>query len=242
MVFKLQIRQRAGDHGVAMKMNGWLSYPLFVLLLGAIGLLGTPMGAGAGDFGTVTQTQTSLTNNSVFGCEACQAITSPTDPHPDTSHPIFLGDPRASALPSSLANLLPGDNQFGNGLPDGSTGLPIHQSTDLALANGDGTRVSSSNAYTGTPVAGGGRLNTISQTVEQFVPGGGSSATGVADQDFSIHFQLSSLTDPDGKQVGAATGTVDQTLNGVQSTNSFTFDQTNGLTSAQPFPNPTVGP
>jgi hypothetical protein len=74
------------------------------------------------------------------------------------------------------------------------------------------------------------------------VPGGDSSTEGLADQEFAIHFQVTSLTDPDGDLVGAATGTAVQTLNGVETTTVFSFDAVNGLVAETPFPytNPAV--
>jgi hypothetical protein len=41
--------------------------------------------------------------------------------------------------------------------------------------------------------------------------------------------------------VGAATGTAVQTLNGVETTTTFTFDAINGLVPNTPFPDPTTG-
>jgi hypothetical protein len=193
--------------------------------------------------GTLTHTQTSSfqNNNAVFGCEGCRAITSATDPHPDTSAPIFSGDPRASQLPAAVERGLPPDNQFGNGVPDGSSGQPINQLTGLSFSE-PGVTLSFSNRLAGTPDGTGGRTNIVTQTINQVVPGGDSSTEGLADQEFAIHFQVTSLTDPDGRLVGAATGTAVQTLNGVETTTQFSFDPTNGLVPATPFPytNPSV--
>jgi hypothetical protein len=186
---------------------------------------------------TITQTQTShqQTNNQVFGCEACRSITSQTDPHPDTSSPMFAGDPRTALLPSAIAQGLPPDNQFGNGVPDGNSGHPINQATGLNLPGSDAS-VSFSSALVGTPEPGGGRSNVLTQSIQQVIPGADSETAGLADQQFSMHFQVTSLTDPDGHLVGAATGTAVQTLNGVETSTSFSFDAANGLVPAQPFP------
>jgi hypothetical protein len=186
---------------------------------------------------TLTQTQTSniQTNSAVLGCESCQAITSATDPHPDTSVPIFAGDPRAVLLPASVERGLPANNQFGVGVPDGSSGLPVTGATSLALSDPE-VSVAFSNSLIGTPGPGGGRTNVITQNIDQVVPGADSVTAGLADQQFSIHFQVTSLTDPDGRLVGAASGTAVQNLNGVETTTAFTFDATNGLVPAQPFP------
>jgi len=46
------------------------------------------------------------------------------------------------------------------------------------------------------------------------------------------------LTDPDGHLVGSASGTAVQTLNGVETTTTFTYDPTNGVIPSAPFPYP----
>jgi hypothetical protein len=191
---------------------------------------------------TLTQTQTThlQTNSGVLGCESCRSITSATDPHPDTSAPIFAGDPRATLLPVAVANGLPPNNQFGAGVPDGSSGLPVNGSTSFAFSEPE-VSVSFANSLVGTPEPGGGRTNVFTQSIDQVVPGADSATEGLADQQFSVHFQITSLTDPDGRLVGAATGTAVQTLNGVETTTTFAFDATNGLVGlvpAQPFPYP----
>jgi hypothetical protein len=192
---------------------------------------------------TLTQTQTSniQTNNSILGCESCRLITSATDPHPDTSVPIFAGDPRAGLLPAAVERGLPPNNQFGAGVPDGSSGLPVTGSTSLAFSEPE-VSVSFANSLVGSPEPGGGRTNVVTQSIDQVVPGADSATAGLADQQFSVHFQITSLTDPDGRLVGAATGTAVQTLNGVETTTAFSFDATNGLVPAEPFPyvNPSV--
>jgi len=186
---------------------------------------------------TLTQTQTSniQTNNAVLGCESCRLITSSTDPHPETSVPIFAGDPRASLLPASVERGLPPNNQFGAGVPDGSSGLPVTGSTAFAFSEPE-VSVSFANSLVGSPEPGGGRTNAFTQSIDQVVPGADSATAGLADQQFSMHFQITSLTDPDGRLVGAATGTAVQNLNGVETTTAFTFDATNGLVPAEPFP------
>jgi hypothetical protein len=204
-----------------------------------LGLLIVPVPGHAQVGRTLTQTQTSIvqTNSAVLGCESCRAITSATDPHPDTSVPIFAGDPRTELLPASVARGLPPNNQFGVGVPDGSSGLPVTGATSLTLADPE-VSVAFANSLVGTPEPGGGRSNVLTQSIDQVVPGADSATAGLADQQFSIHFQVTSLTDPDGRLVGSATGTAVQTLNGVETTTPFTFDATNGLVPAEPFPYP----
>jgi len=140
-------------------------------------------------------------------------------------------------LPASVARGLPPDNQFGAGMPDGGSGLPVNGSNALAFS-GPHVSVSFANGLVGTPEPGGGRSNVLTQSIDQVVPGGDSATEGLGDQQFAIHFQISSLTDPDGRLVGAASGTVVQTLNGVETTTAFTFDAANGLVPAEPFPYP----
>jgi len=199
------------------------------------GLLSAPTLSHGQSTHTLTQTQTSQFNNAVFGCEACPAITSQNAPHPDTSAPIFAGDPRATLLPLAIANGLAPNNQFGNGVPDGSSGRPINLSTGVNIDE-TGLNLSFANSLAGTPDGSGGRTNVLSQSIDQIIPGADSSTAGLGDQQFSIHFQVTSLTDPDGHLVGAATGTAVQTLNGVQTTTRFTFDTANGLVPETPFP------
>lgn len=189
---------------------------------------------------TLTQTQTThfQTNNDTLGCESCRAITSATDPHPDTSAPIFAGDPRGILLPAAVERGLPPNNQFGVGVPDGSSGLPVTRSTALVFSEPE-VSVAFSNSLVGTPVPGGGRTNVVTQSIDQVVPGADSATAGLGDQQFSVHFQITSLTDPDGRLVGAATGTAVQTLNGVETTTTFTFDTANGVVPATPFTYPT---
>jgi hypothetical protein len=207
-----------------------------------IGLLVFPYPGEAQVGRTLTQTQTThfQTNSGVLGCESCRAITSATDPHPDTSVPIFTGDPRAALLPSAVANGLPPNNQFGVGVPDGGNGLPVNGSNSLAFSGPD-ISLSFANSLVGTPEPGGGRTNVLTQSINQVVPGGDSATEGLGDQQFAVHFQITSLTDPDGQLVGAATGTAVQTLNGVETTTTFTFDAINGLVPNTPFPDPTTG-
>jgi hypothetical protein len=148
---------------------------------------------------------------------------------------MFAGDRRTILLPVAVAIGLPPDNQFGNGVPDGGSGRPINQVTGLSLPGSDAS-VSFSNSLVGTPESGGGRSNLLTQSIQQVIPGGDSDTAGLGDQQFAIHFQVTSLTDPDGHLVGSATGTAVQTLNGVETSTTFSFDAANGLVPTQPFP------
>jgi len=172
---------------------------------------------------TTTSTSNSLSNNDVLGCLSCRSVTSNTEPFPDTSNPMFQGDPSQSLLPQIIADGLPIDNQFGVGVPEGTSGRPLSNSTSFS----DGGFITSSNTFTSSPAAGGGRNNTIEQSINQITPGG-TFVTGV-DQDFTILFTITSLTDPDGNLVGDAEGTFTQTVNGVTVNGTTAFNGTDGF-------------
>ncbi|MBN4053218.1 hypothetical protein JYT92_00560 [bacterium AH-315-L15] len=178
---------------------------------------------------TTTATSNALSNNPELGCPDCSAILNATDPFPDTSAPIFQGDPIQSLLPSIIALGLPADNQFGVGVAAGSSGLPISRSAPFSV----GTFLNISDDFDATPVAGGGMDHDLTFSINQVTPGG--TTTG-ADQPFAILFSVQSMTDPDGKLVGAATGTFTQTLDGVITNGTFQFDETNGLSGTNLHP------
>ncbi|MBN4050102.1 hypothetical protein JYT17_00610 [Nitrospira defluvii] len=140
---------------------------------------------------------------------------------------MFRGDPGQDLLPQAIADGLPPDNQFGVGVPVGSSNFPLSISSPFSATFSDGVSITNSNTFSSTPAAGGGNSNTITQSITQFTPGG-TLVTGV-DQDFEILFTITSLTDPDGNLVGAATGTFTQTINGVTLNGTTTFDNTNGF-------------
>lgn len=175
---------------------------------------------------TVTSTNTSLFNNPVLGCAACASIPNhdPSTVFPDTSVPLFLGDPRAAELPRIIANALPPNNQFGAGIPPGDSGTPLFHSTPFDLSEA-GLVVSVENEMASLSMTGG-RSNTFSSRISQTTPG--ANITG-ADQQFSILFSINSLTDPDGNLIGSATGTFTQEIDGVVTQGTIQFDSVNGF-------------
>lgn len=172
---------------------------------------------------TTTATSNILSNNPELGCPACSAIQSATDPFPDTSSPIFQGDPLQALLPPIIASGLPADNQFGVGVPAGSSGFPISHSAPFSL----GTFLNISDEFQSTPASGGGMNHDLTFSINQVTPGG--TVSGV-DQQFAILFSVQSMTDPDGNLAGAATGTFTQTIDGVTTNGTIQFDATNGFT------------
>lgn len=175
---------------------------------------------------THSSTTTSLFNNPVFGCPACAAIPNhdPSTPFPDTSTPLFMGDPRAADLPPVIANALPPNNQFGAGIPPGDSGTPLFHATPFNLSEA-GLVLSVENELASLAVPGG-RSHTFSSRISQTTPG--ADTTG-ADQHFSILFSIHSLTDPDGNLIGSATGTFTQQVDGVTTQGTIQFDSTNGF-------------
>lgn len=192
-----------------------LSVVVFVLI--------TPFHAEAQNTLSLTTTSTSSFNagNAVFGCPvACNNTNIPSaiSPHPDTSGPIFQGDAKQALLPKIIADALPFDNQFGVGIPLGSDGTPLSSSVDLGVPGFSSGTVT----FVSTPAAGGGSDNVITQTMNQTVIDG-TTTVGV-DQTFSILFNITSMTDPDGVLVGVANGTFSHTVDGVLTNGDFTFD------------------
>lgn len=170
---------------------------------------------------TTTSTTNTLSDNDVLGCPSCGDIQSQTDPFPDTSTPLFKGDVDGTLLPDAIADGLPPDNQFGVGIPSGSSSFPLSTSIPFSL----GTFINSDNTFSSTPVGGGQNSNQITQNIQQITPGGTPTGpTTSIDQDFSILFSVQSLTDPDGSLVGAATGTFTQILDGVETSGTVQFD------------------
>ncbi|VAX33617.1 hypothetical protein MNBD_NITROSPIRAE01-2034 [hydrothermal vent metagenome] len=203
------------------------NFTLFSLLLAVFFLFSSQVKAQSTVTLTTTSTVNSLSNDPILGCTTCAAVNSATDPFPDTSRPIFRGDPEQALLPQAIADGLPPDNQFGVGVPAGSSNFPLSISSPFSATFSDGVSITSSNTFSSTPAAGGGNNNTITQSINQFTPGG-TLVTGV-DQDFAILFTITSLTDPDGNLVGTATGTFTQTINGVTVNGTTAFDNTNGF-------------
>ncbi len=175
---------------------------------------------------THTSTSTSLFNNPVLGCAACASIPNhdPSTVFPDTSTPLFLGDPRAADLPPIIANALPPNNQFGVGIPPGDSGTPLFHSTPFDLSEA-GLVLSVENEMASLSLAGG-RSHTFSSRISQTTPG--ADITG-ANQQFSILFSINSLTDPDGNLIGSATGTFTQEIDGVVTQGTIQFDAVNGF-------------
>lgn len=186
-------------------------------------LLSFPLVASAQNTSTLTSatTSTSLLDNPVFGCVPCANVNQ-AGPFPDRSAPIFSGDPLQSLLPTIIANGLPVDNQFGVGVPAGSSAFPISVSNPFAL----GTFLSTTNDFNIAPLSGGGANNTITMSINQVTPEGNFSG---GDQEFDILFSIQSMTDPDGNLVGAATGVFTQTLDGVTTNGTIQFDSVNGF-------------
>lgn len=177
---------------------------------------------------TVTSTNTSLLNNPVLGCAACASIPNhdPGTVFPDTSSPLFQGDPRAAELPRSIASALPPNNQFGVGIPPGDSGTPLFRSTPFDLSESNMT-LSVENEMASLPMANG-RSNTFTSRISQTVtPTPGTNEIG--GQQFSILFSINSLTDPDGNLIGSATGTFTQEIDGVVTQGTIQFDAVNGF-------------
>lgn len=177
---------------------------------------------------TITSTNTNLLNNPVLGCAACASIPNhdPSTVFPDTSTPLFQGDPRAAELPSIIANALPPNNQFGVGIPAGDSGTPLFHSTPFDLTESNMT-LSAENEMSSLPMANG-RSNTFTSRISQTVgPTPGTSEIG--GQQFSVLFSINSLTDPDGNLIGSATGTFTQEIDGVVTQGTIQFDSVNGF-------------
>ena len=177
---------------------------------------------------TITSTNTNLFNNPVLGCAACAAIPNhdPSTVFPDTSTPLFLGDPRAANLPPIIANALPPNNQFGVGIPPGDSGTPLFHSTPFDLSSSNMV-LSVENEMASLSTADG-RNNTFTSRISQNVmPTPGTAETG--GQQFSILFSINSLTDPDGNLIGSATGTFTQEVDGVVTQGTIQFDTVNGF-------------
>lgn len=211
------------------------SRQILIVLYGAFWILGLFLfsaEAAAQNTTTVTMsaTATNLVDNPTFGCPACAAIpdlvVGPGTIFPNTSTPLFSGDPSASALPAIIASALPPNNQFGVGIPPGDSGTPLFHSTPFDLSEG-GMVLSFRNELSSLPAAGG-RSHTFTSQIAQTTPGGHTSGSGL-DQPFSILFSISSLTDPDGNLIGTATGTFTQEIEGVVTQGTIQFDSTNGF-------------
>lgn len=195
-----------------------------------MGLLFLPLEAEAQNTLTLTHTSTTtgLFNNPILGCTACAAVPNhdPGTPFPDTSTPLFLGDPKAADLPATIAKGLAPNNQFGVGIPKGDSGTPLFHSTPFDLSEA-GLVISVENDMASLSRTGGGRSNTFSSRVSQITPG--VPGTTSPDQHFSILFSIHSLTDPDGNLIGSATGTFIQQIDGVTTQGTVQFDSTNGF-------------
>jgi hypothetical protein len=186
---------------------------------------------------TVTSTNTNLLNNPVLGCAACASIPNhdPSTVFPDTSTPLFQGDPRAADLPRMIASALPPNNQFGVGIPAGDSGTPLFHSTPFNFRQSN-MALSVKNEMASLPIASG-RSNTFSSRISQTVtPTPGTAEIG--GQQFSILFSINSLTDPDGNLIGSATGTFTQEIDGVVTQGTIQFDSVNGFSGTnlhEPF-------
>lgn len=211
------------------------SRPALILIYGGLWLVGLFLFSGEAAAQstmtmTMTSTTTSLVDNPTLGCPACAAIpdlvVGPGTIFPNTSTPLFSGDPSASALPAIIANALPPNNQFGVGIPPGDSGTPLFHSVPFDLSEG-GLVLSFRNDLSSLPVVGG-RSHTFTSQIAQTTPGGHTSGSGL-DQPFSILFSISSLTDPDGNLIGAATGTFTQVIEGVVTQGTVQFDSINGF-------------
>jgi len=218
-----------------MKINGIIrsSRQARIVLYGGfwmMGLLLFPHEAAAQNATTftVTSTNTNLSNNPVLGCAACASIPNhePGTVFPDTSSPLFQGDPRAAELPRSIAGALPPNNQFGVGIPAGDSGTPLFHSTPFDLTESNMT-LSAENEMVSLPMANG-RSNSLTSRIGQTVtPTPGTSEVG--GQQFSILFSINSLTDPDGNLIGSATGTFTQEIDGVVTQGTIQFDDVSGF-------------
>lgn len=175
---------------------------------------------------TSSATSTGLSNNPVFGCPVC-AQGNPFAAFPDTSQPIFAGDPRAAQLPAIIANALPPNNQFGAGIPAGSSTRPFSASMPFSLSEG-GVSMTIDNRVQFTP----GRGTSVTMRIDQVVPGGnfnGFFGGSGGDQNFSIVFSSNSLTDPDGNLVGDANGNFRQILDGDTLSGTSRFNTGTGF-------------
>lgn len=204
---------------------------IFLVFFGSQGMafLSPPMVA-AQNTSTLTSVSTTTTSSLAldgFGCPACVGL-SQSGPFPDTSTPVFRGDLVQDLLPASIAKGLPIDNQFGVGVPSGSSSFPIIQSRSFSSTLFSDV----ADSFESTPVSGG-TDNLITLNINQNTLGGSFSG---ANGEFAILFSISSMTDPDGNLVGVASGTFTQTVDGVTTNGITAFDMDNGFSGTNLHP------
>ncbi len=183
---------------------------------------------------TTTTTSTILTDNPGLGCAACTTLDANFN-FPDTSTPIFRGDPVLNTLPSSIANGVPENNQFGVGVPAGRSDFPINYENNASFSDSEFSNTTSEKLES-VPITDGNTRHNITSNINQVVPGGtfnfnlnDINGGNSENQDFVILFSIQSMTDPDGNLVGNATGTFTQILDGITTSGTVQFNTTNGF-------------
>jgi hypothetical protein len=159
---------------------------------------------------TATVTNTGATNLSQWPHEV---MSSPSDPHPDTS------------LPHSMTGTTV-DTQFGRGLPFGFSQIGLLDATTTSGVPGFQSVVSRMNST----ASGTSRLNQLQTQIHQ-----NQAAAGYI---FDDKFGVNSMTDAAGNLIGQAAGNFIQTRQeivpgGTQTTTcagTFTWDPENGFT------------